>query len=90
MDSQRTGTGSDRVQELEHRLDMMEDRQSAVERSRQVMSSMVPSETRRHMRAAWRENLLAVRSLLDRWIDLLGDQPAASDDDASRESIPID
>jgi hypothetical protein len=69
----------------------MEDRQSAIERSRQVMRTIVPSETRQHIRAAWRENLLAVRSLLDNWIDLLDDKPSAgADADDGRETIPID
>ena len=90
MDSQRVSGDSTRVDDLERRLDMMEDRQGALERSRQVMKAVVPAETRRHMRAAWRENLLAVRSLLDSWIDRLAD---GSDDDTEshdRESIPID
>jgi hypothetical protein len=91
MDSQRVSGDSSRVDELERRLDMMEDRQSALERSRAVMKAVVPAETRRHMRAAWRENLLAVRSLLDTWIGRLADSP---DDDQpagnERENIPID
>lgn len=81
---------SQRMEELERRLDMMEDRQSGLERSRALMNSMVPSETRRHMRAAWRENLLAVRSLLDTWIDRLDGDDSARADDNGRENIPID
>lgn len=81
---------SHRLEELERRLDMMEDRQSGLERSRALMKSMVPSETRRHMRAAWRENLLAVRSLLDSWIDHLDSDDSAKADDNGRENIPID
>jgi len=78
------------MEELERRLDMMEDRQSGLERSRALMNSMVPSETRRHMRAAWRENLLAIRSLLDTWIDRLDGDNSARADDNGRENIPID
>ena len=83
---------SQRMEDLERRLDMMEDRQSALERSRALMNSMVPSETRKHMRAAWRENLLAVRSLLDTWIKQLdGDSETDSKPaDNGRENIPID
>jgi hypothetical protein len=92
MASQRDSADNGRMHELERRLDNMEDRQGALERSRQVMKTIVPSETRRHVRAAWRENLLAVRSLLDNWIDLLDDKPTADADDADdgRETIPID
>lgn len=90
MDSQRDSADNGRMHDLERRLDEMEDRQSALERSRQVVKAMVPAQTRQHMRAAWRENLLAVRSLLDTWIDRLDDKPAAGVDDDGRESIPID
>jgi hypothetical protein len=90
MASQRDSADNGRMNELERRLDNMEDRQSALERSRQVMKTVVPAETRRHIRAAWRENLLAVRSLLDKWIDLLDDKPTNGADDAGRENIPID
>jgi len=57
---------------------------------------IVPNETRRHLRAAWRENLLAVRSMLDYWASRLDDDPASSSGDSSsnrengRENIPID
>jgi hypothetical protein len=80
----------DKIDELERRLDRMEDRQSALERSRAVMKELVPSETRRHLRAASRENLLAVRSLLDHWIDHLRDEPGKAAADEARETIPID
>ena len=90
MDSQRDSADSGRINDLERRLGLVEVRQGAIERSREVMKVVVPAETRRHMRAAWRENLLAMRSLLDTWIDRLDDNgPDAADDDG-RESIPID
>ena len=91
MDSQRDSADSGRISELEHRLNVMEVRQSAMERSRQVADMMFPTESRRHVRAAWRENLLAVRSLLDKWIEQLDDKPATNaDDNDGRESIPIE
>ena len=90
MDSQRDSADNGRIHDLEHRLDEMEERQSAIERSRQVMKAMLPAETRKHVRAAWRENLLAVRSLLDNWIDRLDDKPETDADDDGRETIPID
>lgn len=42
------------------------------------------------MRAAWRENLLAVRSLLDAWIEHFDHDPADAGPAAGREDIPID
>lgn len=91
MDSQRDGADSGRINDLERRLGMVEVRQGALERSREVMKMVVPVETRRHMRAAWRENLLAMRSVLDAWIDRLDENKAdAADDDDGRELIPIE
>jgi hypothetical protein len=89
MDSQRDSADSGRINDLERRLGLVEVRQGAIERSREVMKLVVPAETRRHMRAAWRENLLAVRSLLDTWIDRL-DEDRSDRADNGRESIPID
>ena len=89
MDSQRDNADNGRINDLERRLGLVEVRQGAIERSREVMKVVVPAETRRHMRAAWRENLLAVRSLLDTWIDRLDEDRSDRADDG-RESIPID
>lgn len=89
MDSQRDSADSGRINDLERRLGLVEVRQGAIERSREVMKVVVPAETRRHMRAAWRENLLAMRSLLDTWIDRLDEDRSDRADDG-RESIPID
>lgn len=91
MDSQGGQANDGRIEELERRLDRMEDRQTAVERSRAAMNALMPSETRKHLRAAGRENLLALRSLLDYWINHLRDEPkAATAADEGRENIPID
>lgn len=77
-----------RLEQLERRLDDMEDRRSMTERSRSAMNSVVPPETRQHLRAAGREQLLAVRSLLDHWIGRLRDEPEKPE--SSRENIRID
>ena len=50
-----------------------------------VIRTVVPDETRTHMRAAWREQLLALRSFLDRWIEADGRDGAAE----GRERIEI-
>lgn len=82
----------DRMAKLEQRLDDLDRRSNAMERamdrSRAAMDTMVPSETRKHLRAAGREQLLALRSLLDFWVDKLGDQPDKGN--GGRENIPID
>ena len=84
------GAGSeqaDRVAELEERIEQLEWQRRAGERSRAVLSSVVPEETRQHMRAAWREQLLAIRSLVDHWIGRIGEpEPPRS----GREEIKID
>ena len=86
----------DRLSRLEQRLDELDQRSTSMERamdrSRAAMNTMVPPETRRHARAAWRENLLAVRSLIDYWADRLADKPGSdsSSNDGGRENIPID
>ena len=81
-----------RIEELERRLEDLESRgtamERAMERSRAAGRAIVPAETRRHLRAAGREQLLAVRSLLDYWIDRTrdDDEPAES----AREKIRVD
>jgi hypothetical protein len=92
----------DRLERLERKLNELDQRESAMERamdkamesSRAAMGHLLPSETRRHLRAAGREELLAIRSLLDYWVDRMGDKPERQGDGASanggRENIPID
>jgi hypothetical protein len=73
------------MEQLERRLDRLEWRGRATERGRDAMKALVPDETRDHLKAAGREQLLAVRSLLDHWIGRLGDEPTTR-----REDIKID
>ena len=65
---------------------------TAMRRSRQAVNTVIPNETRRHMRAAWRENLLAVRSFIDYWAEKLNDDADQKKDqpNGGRENIPID
>lgn len=78
----------DRIEQLERRIDELEERRTPVERSRAAVNSVVPAETRQHLRAAGREQLLAVRSLLDHWIGRLRDEPDKPE--SGRENIRID
>lgn len=92
----------DRLARLEQRLEDLDRRNTSLERamdkamdrSRAAMDTLMPSETRRHMRAAWRENLLAARSLIDFWADRLADdsdkRDASSSANGQRETIKID
>jgi hypothetical protein len=86
-----------RLDRIEQRLEDLDRRESAVERamdrSRAAVNTVIPSETRRHMRAAWRENLLAVRSFIDYWAERLNDQPDQDGQggaSSGRENIRID
>lgn len=91
MDEKGGGPGMDedqRLEELEERISQLESRRRTVERSRSAVNSIVPSETRQHLRAAGREQLLAVRSLLDYWITRLREEPDKPD--TQRENIRID
>ena len=90
----------DRMTRLEQRLDDLDQRSTSMERamdramdrSRAAMNTIVPTETRRHLRAAGREQLLAVRSLIDFWADRLAEDTEADKKtaDGGRENIPID
>ncbi len=88
-----------RLERIERRMDELDQRSSAMERameramdrSKAAMATVIPSQTRQHMRAAWRENLLAVRSMIDFWADRLADDaPDDSDSNSARQNIPID
>ena len=90
-----------RLERLEQRLDDIDRRSSSMERmlemlldrSRQAADVIMPTQTRSHLRAAGRENLLAIRSLLDFWADKLADPNDDSDapaDQSKRQNIPID
>jgi hypothetical protein len=75
-----------RIKELETRLrEMDEDRLRM--RGRALLDEILPPETRKHMRAAWKEELLALRSVLDHWIDKQDNGKTAT---KRRESISVE
>jgi hypothetical protein len=93
MDDERLSRLEKRLEELDQRSSSMERAMDkAMDRSRAAMDTMVPAETRRHLRAAWRENLLAVRSLIDFWADRLEERKGTEQAQAGngRENIPIE
>ena len=91
----RSGTSSGATAELEARLAELEKRLERMSGGGgeetaywAILESILPSDARRHLRAAGREQLLAARSILDAWIsrmDRTGDEPAAR-----RETIRVD
>jgi hypothetical protein len=78
----------ERITELERRLRRGETREGMETAFWAVMHSVFPDETRRHMKAAGREQLLAARSYLDHWIAKLADKPAA--EAPTRETIEVE
>jgi hypothetical protein len=89
IDSERNAALEARIAELERRLPRGERRESMETAFWAVMHNLFPSETRRHMKAAGREQLLAARSYLDHWIARM-DAPAAEEKPAARESIEVE
>jgi hypothetical protein len=85
-------TAEDRIAELEARLADLENGPSLRERGRNAWDRVMPPEASRHMRNAMRENLLAVRSIVDFWTARLdaADRQAETRQSRSRERIAID
>jgi hypothetical protein len=77
-----------RIADLERRLPHGERRESLETAFWAIMRNVFPSETRQHMKAAGREQLLAARSYLDHWIAKM-DAPAA-DAKVEREKIEVE
>lgn len=73
-----------RIQELEAKLARLEKRDT--DRIDAALRTVLPDETRTHVRNAFREQLLAMRSILDHWIDK-ADTP---DSAAPRERIKVE
>ena len=78
-----------RVQELERRLKRSDPRASMETAFWAVMHNVLPEETRRHVKAATREQLLAARAYLDHWIARM-DSTAEAAEPALRETIAVE
>jgi BMFP domain-containing protein YqiC len=86
-----------RTEELEARISELERRQKGSGARREsvetafwaVMREVFPAQTRTHMRAAGREQLLAARSYLDHWIAKL-DEKAPAVPPPNREEITVE
>jgi hypothetical protein len=82
--------GSDRIAELEARLDRIESSPGLRERGRGLMSRVMPPEAGEHFRNAGREQLLGVRSIVDFWIRRLDEADSRADRSRDRETIEIE
>jgi len=88
MDATTTADLEERIAELERRLRRGESRGSVETAFWAVMHNVFPEETRHHMKAAGREQLLAARTYLDHWITKLAEQPAV--EAPTRETIEVE
>ena len=88
MDGAGNAEMDERVALLEERLQKMEARRT--ESARSLMGRVVPPEVRRHFFAGQREQLLAVRALVDHWIAQLDRRSPDAPAPGGREDIQID
>ena len=88
MDSDKSRLEA-RIADLERRVSRGQGRESIETAFWAVMRNLFPSETRTHMKAAGREQLLAARSYLDHWIAKM-DEAHAEETPAPRESIEVE
>jgi hypothetical protein len=88
MDEPTTGGLEQRIADLERRLRRSEPRESMETAFWALMRNVFPDETRRHMKAAGREQLLAARSYLDHWIGKMDEKHDT--EAAPRETIEVE
>ena len=89
MDNDRNAELEARIAELERRVPRGDRRESMETAFWAIMRNLFPDETRRHLRAASREQLLAARSYLDHWIAKMGDE-STTEARTERESIEVE
>jgi len=90
MDEATTAELEQRIADLERRLRRGEPRESMETAFWAVMRNVFPDETRSHMKAAGREQLLAARSYLDHWITKMGEKKDAVVEAPARETIEVE
>jgi hypothetical protein len=88
VDDKMTEDLEARIERLERRTKGADPRASMETAFWAVMRNVFPDETRTHLKAASREQLLAARSYLDHWITKMGEKPA-SEAPAARETIEV-
>ena len=88
MDSASNDDLEARIADLERRLPRGERRESVETAFWAIMRNIFPAETRTHMKAAGREQLLAARSYLDHWIAKM--EEAHAEEKATHENIEVE
>jgi len=88
MDSALNEDLEARIADLERRLPRGERRENLETAFWAIMRNVFPSETRSHMKAAGREQLLAARSYLDHWIAKMDVEHA--EEKPKHESIEVE
>lgn len=78
-----------RIAELERRVPRSERRESMETAFWAIMRNVFPSDTRTHMKAAGREQLMAARSYLDHWIAKM-DEAHEEEKPTPHESIEVE
>jgi hypothetical protein len=90
----RTAELEQRIAELERRSSWrstVDDGRSGVETAFwAAVHSLFPEEARKHLRVAGREQLLAARVYLDKWIAKLDEEDAAAAEGRPHEKIEIE
>jgi hypothetical protein len=77
-----------RIAELEARIAELEADERVADPLVRLMAGFLPDETRGHLRAARREQLLAARSFIDSWIERMDRPPTKPR--RRRESITLE
>ena len=88
MNEDRSGEMEARIADLETKLRRNERRDSIETAFWALMHNVFPDETRKHMKAAGREQLLAARAYLDHWINKMGEPSTAEPQE--REKITVE
>ena len=89
MTDNNTADLQSRVDALERRLRKPDARATMETAFWAVMRNVFPDETRTHLKAASREQLLAARSYLDHWISKMG-KGSEAEAPTPRETIEVE
>jgi hypothetical protein len=81
---------TDRMAELEARLDRLEGGTGLRERGRRLVDMVMPPEASHHFFNAGREQLLGMRSIVDFWLRRIDDMEARAEEGTARTTIEID
>ncbi|MGI8830241.1 MAG: hypothetical protein ACR2I5_10805 [Candidatus Limnocylindria bacterium] len=91
---------SDRTAELEARIAELEQRswRTSMDQGRSGLETafwatlhrVFPQDARKHLKVASREQLLAARVYLDKWIQRLDDEESSDSENQARETIKVE